>query len=151
MKRNRRNGIVLFLALAAMITGFLIVNRVTYPPARPETVDSAAEWAGGRDGGSWVKCEDVPDRKNAFRCSLFSEDGKRLKAASFQLRKAEFHRPGPPEKDSVSYHHVPEAITSEELKRIGFSSWDGVRINLIDTNMVLIPDNLPGDGWRSPE
>lgn len=56
------------------------------PPKRPPSVPSAAVWAGGPDGGSWILCE-VDLARNVNRCSVYNENTGELETSGdFVLR-----------------------------------------------------------------
>lgn len=55
-------------------------------PKRAVGVPKDAIWAGGQDGGAWIRCT-VDRRKNVNSCEIFSDTtGRRVAAGEFVLR-----------------------------------------------------------------
>src|SRR5690606_35781781 len=64
----------LFLAILFLAIVFSC-EKVVMPPPRPVNVPSDAIWAGGVDGGDWIRCVKY---KNCFQCAIFEDFKGRL-------------------------------------------------------------------------
>ena len=62
----------LLLAIAVLLAASCIGERVV-PRERPTEVPSDASWAGGADGGSWIRCE-VREARQANYCTVYHEN-----------------------------------------------------------------------------
>lgn len=57
-----------------------------YPPPRPDSVPIDAVWAGGLDGGGWVRCSTPSSEFNI--CTIYDEEGRTPGPARYSLRDA---------------------------------------------------------------
>lgn len=112
-------GIVVIL-VALRLVGFELVS---YPPDRPAGIPVDTEWAGGRDGGVWIKCTEVPEsHPQQFRCDIYGENGSTwLSDGLFQPFKVIWDR----NSNSPIYGET-------RLDKLDYNGWDGRSIHLLD-------------------
>lgn len=108
---------LLVLVLLSMAFLWSACRRRAIPPPRPEGVPNTAVWAGGVDGGSFIRCSfESGDSLN--RCSVYNDYTGRLEA------QGPFKISGP--------------SRAEDFNRFAYSAFDGKRIYLKDGS-VLTP------------
>lgn len=111
-------GGIAVVLIALRLIGFEISK---YPPDRPANIPSDTEWAGGYDGGVWIKCSEVNGSDpQQFKCDIYGENGSCwLSQGSFQPFKVTW------DKNSNS------AIFDEtRLNKLDYSAWDGRSLHL---------------------
>src|SRR5687768_7881751 len=83
-------GIVVIL-FGLRLVGFEIAR---YPPDRPTNIPEDTEWAGGSDGGVWIKCTEVPESQpQQFQCDIYGENGSSwMSGRRFQPFKVTWNR-----------------------------------------------------------
>lgn len=111
-----------------LFIGFVLMacTRRAVPPPRPRGVPEAAVWAGGVDGGSFIKCTFEPaDSLN--KCSVYNDYTGRLEVDGL------FRISGPSKADDVG--------------NFTYSAFDGRRIYLKDGSVLT----LLSDGEAGPQ
>jgi hypothetical protein len=109
------------LLVAGAIGASACSRRVTPPPPRPVGVPVDAVWAGGADGGAFIRCVAVgQERANTFECVVFGDrDGEVVGRGRFVTRPT-FH------------------VSLAELRR-SYAAFDGSLI-LLANGVALAPD-----------
>ena len=125
-----------FLILLATL---FVSACVTYPPHRPAGVDEAAVWAGGRDGGVWVDCQNVSQGENVFECSVFDELGVLLRQQGFRLVEVHVQNSSLPQ---LRFKRIARPVQLDEVHQIGFRAYDGEKLSLLN-GWALVPES-----WR---
>ncbi len=73
------------LLVLVAVSALLSCGYRKIPPDRPLGVPSQAVWAGGPDGGSFIRC-DVDTEKDVNNCTVYNEDtGHIMDRGSFKL------------------------------------------------------------------
>jgi hypothetical protein len=120
-----------------LLAALFVSACVTYPPHRPVGVNEVAVWAGGRDGGVWVDCQDVSQGKNVFECSVFDELGVLLRQQDFRLVEVHVQNSSLPQ---LRFEQIARAVQLDEVRRIGFRAYDGEKLSLLN-GWALIPED----------
>ncbi len=112
--------LVIVAVIAGIVVAFAVLRSAgfisDYPPKRPANIPQDTEWAGGYDGGVWVKCSEVNGSDpQQFKCDIYGENGAGwLSQATFQAYKVTW--------DTNSNSAIYEET---RLTKLDYSSWDG--------------------------
>lgn len=101
------------------------------PPARRAGTPADAVWAGGVDGGDWIRCRPTDARELRYACQIYNDySGALVASGEFLLRR---------ESDDTSYsaQEFPRVAAAPDSLR--YSHFDGEVIRLRD-GLALIPD-----------
>ena len=144
MVRPIPKGSATTLGLLLAASACTVTTSPTYDaPPRPSGVPRAAQWAGGADGGAWIRCREVPKlRPVVFDCEIYL--GGTLEAKGrYALHEAMDGATG-----GLVYNRQGNRPADQPLRP--FSSWDGTFIGFED-HAVLAPHgwvHYPGSGKR---
>lgn len=108
------------------LTGYLALVLLfsSCQPSLPTGVPQNASWAGGADGGAWILCESHDE--GSYSCSIYNETGSLLKRDIFRFENSSM-----------------PSLDAATLKTIGYSSWDGVSIILINHQKLVTQSSEP--------
>jgi len=109
---------VLLLFFLVIVTSCM--NHVS-PPPRPKGVPADAVWAGGADGGSFIKCYYEPSTRLNF-CTVYNDFTGKIEAEGrFTIRGS---------------------MRPEDVSQFSFSGFDGKKIYLKDGSILIPTDDV---------
>jgi hypothetical protein len=118
-----------FLLLAILF--FPSVSCERQAPNRPPTVSAQAVWAGGSDGGVWIKCDSLTSNER-FSCVTFNDAGYVWARGEYLIRTANWDS----QRKAPSYSRLQQSPG-----QLVFSGFDG-RVIYLQNSMVLLPDGV---------
>jgi hypothetical protein len=82
------NSLVVALGISSLILISLhsLACSKEQPPSRPLTVPQDAQWAGGPDGGCWVRCSIDVQRDVNYCVAYLDTTGDIMQSGDFRLR-----------------------------------------------------------------
>lgn len=109
-------GIIVTFA-ALRFSGFIS----DYPPERPANIPQETEWAGGPDGGVWVRCTEVyGSEPQYFECDIYGDSGDSwISHETFQAYKVTW--------DTNNNRAIYEET---RLNKLDYGAWDGRSLHL---------------------
>lgn len=97
------------------------------PPVRPVAVPAEAVWAGGPDGGAWIRCVPLAGTPDGYDCATYDQAGRPWAEGTFVLRRVRWDRAAG--RAAYAPARRPDALR--------YSAFDGETIHLLDS-LVLI-------------
>lgn len=120
------------VGLVVLIVGLRLMGfeLSTYSPDRPPNIPEDTVWAGGADGGVWIRCLEIAGSDpQKFTCDVFGENGSTwLSQGTFQPFKVW---------DRTSNNATHEAAY---LTHLEYNGWDGRWILLRDGYALKLLD-----------
>ncbi|MDM7924096.1 MAG: hypothetical protein QUS14_17555 [Pyrinomonadaceae bacterium] len=122
LKILKRLAVAVFgIVILIFVLGLMGFELSKYPPERPTNIPDDTVWAGGVDGGAWIKCVEIPSSDpQTFTCDVFGENGSTwLSKGNFQAFK-------------VSRDRNSNSALFEEarLTELHYNGYDGRTIHL---------------------
>ena len=113
-----------------MVLMLMMGCSAVHAPERPTDVPRTAVWAGGADGGAWIRCDPIAKEPyTEYECTMYHESGGVWASGRFITSERGEH----------GYEFPAAVVVPQPPKR--YESYDGRRIYVRD-GRLLVPH-----GW----
>lgn len=138
---NDNNRLVLLFSLSAVMLVTACCGIITnLVPERPTNVPPEAVWSGGVDGGSWILCSPLDERRIRYACKTYNDfNGTMSSDGEYILMRIGWNA----EKQCATYTEVNEFIGE-----LNYNGFDGRTIRLRDSLGLINPEVAKSVGCR---